>query len=117
MISTTRELSEAATDGPSHFAVGPLDDGVPPQHWRSLLVANPSPILLSKGTFSFDAELQVESEALGTSLENMVRASHGGTPGADWVPNFNRYFRRQLFSNSVGFAPAFAQNLFSESRG
>ncbi len=64
IMFTSRELREAATDGPTYFLVGLLDDGGPEKAWQSYLVPNPLGDLLRIGSFSFEARLQLDATQL-----------------------------------------------------
>jgi hypothetical protein len=64
IMFTSRELREAASDGRTYFLIGLLDDGGPERFWQAFLIQNPIVELLRKGTFAFEARLQLDAQDL-----------------------------------------------------
>jgi hypothetical protein len=47
-----------------YYLLGLLDDGMPSQNWRSLLIRNPLQILLATGEFDIQAKLVAPAKAI-----------------------------------------------------
>lgn len=63
-ILTSRELHEAAVSKDDYYLLGLLDDGTPPQSWRSFVHPNPLQTLLTIGEFDIQAKLLAPAKTL-----------------------------------------------------
>jgi hypothetical protein len=60
VVMPSSELRAAAIHGDDYYLIGFIDDGDANQ-WQSVILGNPLPQLLQKGSFSIDVELQARA--------------------------------------------------------